>query len=134
YGMYYHFDYHGGPISYEWVNSTYLPKVWEQMMMAYDFGVRDLWIVNVGDICTQEFPLAYFLDLAYDFDQWGTGSINKTQEYTRLWVEQQFGAACGKQDLERIHHLIDGYTRIAHNRKPEAMNADVYHPVNYQES
>ena len=24
--------------------------------MAYDFGVRDLWIVNVGDISTQEFP------------------------------------------------------------------------------
>ena len=134
YGMYYHFDYHGGPISYEWVNSTYLPKVWEQMTMAYDFGVRDLWIVNVGDIATQEFPLAYFLDLAYDFDQWGTGSINKTQEYTRLWVERQFGAACGKRDLERINRLIDGYTRIAHNRRPEAMNADVYHPVNYRET
>ena len=27
-GMYYHFDYHGDPVSYEWVNSTYLPKVW----------------------------------------------------------------------------------------------------------
>jgi hypothetical protein len=134
YGMYYHFDYHGGPISYEWVNSTYLPKVWEQMTMAYDFGVRDLWIVNVGDIATQEFPLAYFLDLAYDFDQWGTGAINKTQEYTRLWVERQFGAACGQRDLERIRHLIDGYTQIAHNRRPESMNADVYHPVNYREA
>ncbi|NRK74518.1 alpha-glucuronidase, partial [Salmonella enterica subsp. enterica serovar Typhi] len=58
YGMYYHFDYHGGPISYEWINSSYLPKIWEQMTMAYDFGVRDLWIVNVGDIATQEFPLS----------------------------------------------------------------------------
>ena len=28
-GMYYHFDYHGGPISYEWVNSSYLPKIWD---------------------------------------------------------------------------------------------------------
>ncbi len=134
YGMYYHFDYHGGPVSYEWVNSTYLPKVWEQMTMAYDFGVRDLWIVNVGDIATQEFPLAYFLDLAYDFDRWGTGGINKTQEYTMLWVERQFGAACGKRELERIHQLIDGYTRIAHNRRPESMNANVYHPVHYREA
>ena len=43
--MYYHFDYHGGPISYEWVNSTPLTKVWEQMSMAYDYGIRDVWIV-----------------------------------------------------------------------------------------
>ena len=28
FGMYYHFDYHGGPISYEWINSTYLPVVY----------------------------------------------------------------------------------------------------------
>jgi hypothetical protein len=134
YGMYYHFDYHGGPISYEWINSSYLPKIWEQMSTAYDFGVRDLWVVNVGDICTQEFPLGYFLDLAYDFDQWGTSAINKTHEYTRLWVNKQFGGLCEEKDLQSIHQIIDGYTKITHNRKPEAMHADVYHPVNYQET
>jgi len=26
YGMYYHFDYHGGPTSYEWVNTLPLTK------------------------------------------------------------------------------------------------------------
>ncbi|MBH1939926.1 glycosyl hydrolase 115 family protein [Mobilitalea sibirica] len=134
YGMYYHFDYHGGPISWEWINSSYLPKVWEQMSMAYDFGIRDLWVVNVGDLCTQEFPLAYFLDLAYDFDQWGTNAINKTEEYTRAWIKKQFGGILEEADLEKIYDIINGYTKIAHNRKPEAMNADVYHPVNYQET
>ena len=134
YGMYYHFDYHGGPISYEWINSSYLPKIWEQMSMTYDFGVRELWVVNVGDICTQEFPLAYFLDMAYDFDRWGTNAINQTDEYTRLWVERQFGSACAGDDLGAIHRILDGYTRIAHNRRPEAMNADVYHPVHYRET
>ncbi|GFN33972.1 glycosyl hydrolase 115 family protein [Paenibacillus xylaniclasticus] len=134
YGMYYHFDYHGGPISFEWINSSYLPKVWEQMTMAYDFGIRELWIVNVGDIATQEFPLSYFLELAYDFDKWGTSAPNKTGEYTRLWVEQQFGAVCGEEDRKKIYRILDGYTRIAHNRRPEAVNADVYHPVHYQEA
>lgn len=134
YGMYYHFDYHGGPISYEWVNSSYLPKIWEQMSMAYDFGVRELWVVNVGDICTQEFPLAYFLDLAYDFDQWGTSALNRTQEYTRRWAEQQFKGVCEEEDLAKICRVLDGYTKIAHNRRPEHMNPDVYHPVHYQET
>ena len=134
YGMYYHFDYHGGPISYEWINSSYLPKIWEQMTMAYDFGVRDLWIVNVGDIATQEFPLSFFLDLAYDFEKWGTSAINQTDTYTKEWVEQQFAGAFNSDQQDTIFDLLTGYTRIAHKRRPEHMNVDVYHPVNYQET
>ena len=60
-GMYYHFDYHGGPISYEWVDSTPMAKTWEQMCMAYEYGIRDAWIVNVGDLKFHEVPLSYFL-------------------------------------------------------------------------
>ncbi|GAF63291.1 hypothetical protein BTS2_0182 [Bacillus sp. TS-2] len=134
YGMYYHFDYHGGPISYEWINSSYLPKIWEQMTMAYDFGVRDLWIVNVGDIATQEFPLSYFLDLAYDFEKWGTSSINKTDAYTQEWGSQQFSGAFEQEELQEIFQLLTGYTKIAHKRRPETMNVGVYHPVHYQEA
>lgn len=134
YGMYYHFDYHGGPISYEWMNSSYLPKIWEQMTMAYDFGVRDLWVVNVGDIATQEFPLSYFLDLAYDFDKWGTAAINKTDDYTKLWIEKHFSNKCSQEQRDAIFDLTVGYTKIAHIRRPEHMNANVYHPVNYKEA
>ncbi len=134
YGMYYHFDYHGGPISYEWINSSYLPKIWEQMTMAYDFGVRDLWIVNVGGIATQEFPLSYFLDLAYDFDKWGTNAINQTDFYTKHWIEQNFANKCTEEHQEKLFDLIIGYTKLAHNRRPEAMNVNVYHPVNYKET
>ena len=134
YGMYYHFDYHGGPVSYEWINSSYLPKVWEQMTMAYDFGVRDLWIVNVGDIATQEFPLSYFLDLAYDFEKWGTSAINKTDLYTKQWIQKQFAGAFSEDDMNKVFELLTGYTKLAHNRRPEMMHADVYHPVNYMET
>lgn len=63
----------------------------EQMTQAYDFGVQKLWIVNVGDIATQEFPLSFFMDLAYDFERWGTTAPNTTDAYTRLWVKRQFG-------------------------------------------
>lgn len=132
YGMYYHFDYHGWPVSYEWINSSYLPKVWEQMTQAYDFGVRDLWIVNVGDIATQEFPLSFFLDLAYDFDQWGTENKNCTDQYTKLWVRKQFGALPETMQEEMADVLFQ-YTRLIHKRRPEALDASVYHPVNYRE-
>lgn len=134
YGIYYHFDYHGWPISYEWVNSTYLPKVWEQMTSAWEFGVRELWIVNVGDICTNEFPLAYFLDLAYDFGKWGTDAVGSTRRYTREWVDAQFGHALDRGRRDDMAWALEEYSRIAHMRRPEAMGPNVYHAFNYREA
>lgn len=133
YGMYYHLDYHGWPVSYEWINSSYLPKIWEQMSMAYDFGVRELWMVNVGDIATQEFPLSFFLDMAYDFDRWGSRALNYTQEYTRKWVRQQFGSV-EEETQDTIADILEQYTKIIHRRRPEALNPETYHPVQEKES
>lgn len=133
YGMYYHLDYHGWPVSYEWINSSYLPKIWEQMSMAYDFGVRELWMVNVGDIATQEFPLSFFLDIAYDFDRWGSRALNCTQEYTRKWVRQQFGSV-EEETQDTIADILEQYTKIIHRRRPEALNPETYHPVQEKES
>ena len=75
YGMYYHLTITAGPFPMNGSTVSYLPKIWEQMTTAYEFGVRELWIVNVGDIATQEFPLSYFLDMAYDFGRWGSGAV-----------------------------------------------------------
>lgn len=133
YGMYYHLDYHGWPVSYEWINSSYLPKIWEQMSMAYDFGVRELWMVNVGDIATQEFPLSFFLDMAYDFNRWGSRALNCTQEYTRKWVRQQFGSV-EEETQDTIADILEQYTKIIHRRRPEALNPETYHPVQEKES
>ena len=65
FGVYYHFDYHGSPISYEWVDSTPLSKMWEQMSMAYEYGIREAWIVNVGDLKFHDVSIAGFLSAAY---------------------------------------------------------------------
>ncbi|MDE7299458.1 MAG: glycosyl hydrolase 115 family protein, partial [Lachnospiraceae bacterium] len=131
YGMYYHFDYYGGPVSYLWINSTPLTKIWEQMTMAYDFGVREAWIVNVGDIKNQELPLSYFLDLAYDFDAWGTESINRTSEYTRAWLHNLgFTEPC----FDGAAELLEEYTSWNGSCRPEVLRADTYHPAHGREA
>lgn len=89
YGMYYHIDMHGGPYAYEWVGNSLLSRMWEQMSMAYDYGVREIWVVNVGDIATQELAISYFLDLAYDFDRYGTSHPNNTGAYIDAWLHRQ---------------------------------------------
>jgi hypothetical protein len=37
-GIYYHFDYHGDPRSYEWINTNPIAKIWDQMALAKQHG------------------------------------------------------------------------------------------------
>ncbi len=138
YGMYYHFDYHGGPISYEWVNSTQLEKVWEQMTQAYESGVRELWIVNVGDLKPQELPLTYFMDLAYDYETYGIDNPNKLKEYRLAWAKEQFEPhfpkTVSEEFMTKIERVLDIYTKLNNTRRPETLNAQIYHLVEDREA
>lgn len=132
-GMYYHFDYHGDPISYEWINSTHIARTCEQMSQAYDYGIREIWIVNVGDLKPQEFPLSYFLDLAYDIDKWGQENKNVVKDYTKHFVEVNF-PTYSAADKSKTCELLDGYTHLNYIRKPEALNPKVYDATAYGEA
>ncbi len=59
-GIYYHFDYHGGPRSYQWINTNPIPKIWDQMSLAKQYGADRVWIVNVGHFKGYELPIAVF--------------------------------------------------------------------------
>lgn len=123
-GLYYHFDYHGGPISYEWVNSSPITKAWEQLTSAYAFGIRDLWVVNVGDLRPDELPLSYFLDLAYNYETWS--QPNRTAEWLEKWTKQQFGGFADERTLADIASALNGYTRMNGDCHPEAVQEDTF--------
>ena len=122
-GIYYHFDYHGDPISYEWVNSTPITKAWEQLTSAYEYGIRKLWICNVGDLRPVELPLNYFMDLAFDFDYWQ--EPNKTSEYLTKWVKQQF-AEIPESTCSLIEKILNDYINMNGRRRPEATHPDTF--------
>lgn len=132
FGMYYHFDYHGGPISYEWQNTNRLTKTWEQMTQAYEYGVRALWIVNVGDLKGNEYPLTYFMDLAYDFERWSPA--NKVEEYVSLWVDKHFHGELTAEQKQEMLELMDKATVLMNARKSESLNSKVYNSVDFNEA
>ncbi|WP_024866322.1 glycosyl hydrolase 115 family protein [Butyrivibrio sp. FCS014] len=134
FGMYYHMDMHGGPYSFKWIGSTYLPRVWEQMSAAYEFGVRKIWVTNVGDIGTQELGLSYFLDLAYDIDKWGGSDASITQKYMDLWAERQFEGMLPMASRNKVKKILWDYTGLLEKRRHEIMNTDVYHPLHFGEA
>ncbi|MCI9336555.1 MAG: hypothetical protein HFH93_03265 [Lachnospiraceae bacterium] len=133
FGMYYHLDYHGSPISYEWVDSTPFSQIWEQMSEAYEYGIRDVWIVNVGDLKFHEVPLSYFMALAYDYDKWGYGNPDSCREYTRRWVKDTFQGTTPalRSGIEKV---LTDYIRWNSLRRPEALHEGVYHPCHYGET
>ncbi len=125
-GIYYHFDYHGGPRNYQWINTDPLPKIWDQMSLAKQYGADRIWIVNVGHLKGYELPISYFMSLAWNTKKW---SNDKLQEYTRMWARQQFGAKYSKQ----IADILTRYTTYNGRCKPELLRPDTYSLVNYNE-
>src|SRR3982751_4156387 len=89
YGIYYHFDYVGDPRNYKWLNTNPLPRIREQMHLAWEYNVRQIWIVNVGDLKPMELPISFFLDYAWNPD---AVPAERLPDWTRRWAAQQFGA------------------------------------------
>lgn len=127
YGVYYHFDYVGGPNSYKWINTTQNERVWEQMHTAHRYGANRLWIANVGDLKPMEFPISFFLDYAWSPDEWTAEDL---PDYSRQWARQQFG----EEHAPEIADLMDTYTKYNSRRTPEMLSPDTYSLTHYREA
>ena len=130
-GMYYHVDYHGAPISYEWMPSTPFSLLWEQMCLAYDYGIHDVWILNTGDLKGNEVSLAQFLDLAYDYDKWGSHDPLNWLKWVEHFVASTFPGMTAECHAWTRNVLVGLYD-LGGKRRPEALNASVYHPCHEQ--
>ena len=64
-GLYYHVDYVGAPRNTKWLNVTQTQQMFEQLSLAYDFGIQRMWILNVGDLKPMEYPIQLFMDMAW---------------------------------------------------------------------
>lgn len=126
-GIYYHFDYHGGPRSYQWINTSPIAKIQEQMSLAAHYGADRVWIVNAGHFKGYEFPLEYFLTLAWSPEKWATVDVTA---YTREWAVREFGLARAAD----IADVIARTTKFNGRRKPEMLAPGTYSLVDYREA
>ncbi|HMQ08976.1 MAG TPA: glycosyl hydrolase 115 family protein [Saprospiraceae bacterium] len=127
YGMYYHFDYVGAPISYRWLNVTQIERVWEQMKLTYEHEVKEIWIANVGDIKPMELPISFFFDYAWNPDAIQAKDL---PGYYVNWAKQQFGDEHAKE----IAEMLSLYTKYNARRTPEMITANTYNVENYREA
>lgn len=126
-GIYYHFDMHGGPYAYQWINTNNFPKIAEQMHLAASYGATRIWIVNVGDLKPLELPIEFFLRMA-----WNPASFTKDDiaAYTRRWAERDFGP----EHAAEIAYVVSRYTKYNGWRKPELVKPDTFSLLHYHEA
>lgn len=126
-GIYYHFDYVGGPRNYKWINTVSIPAVWDQMNLAKEYGADRIWIVNVGHFKHVLLPMEFFLQFGWDTGRWTNRNIG---EYTRLWAAREFG----NKHAAAVAEIVDTYTKFNARRKPELLEPNTYSLTDYSEA
>ena len=126
-GIYYHFDMHGGPYAYQWINTNPFWKISEQMNLAAQYGATRIWIVNVGDLKPLELPIEFFLRMAWNPAAY-TG--DQVADYTRRWAERDFGP----EHAGEIADIVTLYTKYNGWRKPELIKPETFSLLHYNEA
>jgi hypothetical protein len=113
-GMYYHVSYWGAPHDYLWLGTASPGLLYQQMKTAYEKGVRQSWILNVGDVKPCEYQTELFLDMAWDFDGATADGVTRHLE---KFLRRELGDVAGDELLP----VVQEHYRLAYIRKPEFM-------------
>src|SRR2546425_225601 len=112
FGVYYHISYLGGPLSYLWLDTTPPALIWEEMSKAYDHGVRNFWMLNVGDLKPAEISIELFMQMGWDLSRWRREHLN---DFLTQWAATKFGS----NHAHEIAEVMNDYYRLGFARKPE---------------
>lgn len=126
-GLYYHIDMNGGPWNDRWVTTTTVPKLREQLHLAYQTGIDDLWIINVGDLKPKEMPIDFIMRYAWNPDLIKTGC---EQAYLTEWAAQCFGDALAAG----VADIVARYTKYNLWRKAEVQVPGIFSVANHREA
>jgi len=122
-GLYYHIDMNGGPWNDRWVNTTTIPKLREQLNLAYKSGIDRIWIINVGDLKPKEVPIDFIMHYA-----WNPDAIQPGDE--QAWLEGFTRSIFGETYAKECADIIAKYSKYNLWRKPEAQVLGLF---NYEE-
>ena len=118
-GIYYHVDYVGAPRNTKWLNVTQTQQMFEQLSLAYDFGIQRMWILNVGDLKPMEYPITLFMDMAWNPKEY---TVQNVTDHTR----QFFGSVLGGFTAEEAASIYNRNCQYMARVTPEMLDARTY--------
>lgn len=113
-GVYYHISYCGEPHDYLWLNTTPSTLIYEEMRKAYNTGANRYWLLNVGDIKPGELGMKFFLDMAWDIEQF---DFESAYDFNAQYLTSIFG----REYEEELKDIMNTYYLLGFQHKPEAM-------------
>lgn len=125
-GLYYHIDMNGGPWNDRWVNTSPIPKLREQLNLAYQSGIDRIWIINVGDLKPKELPIDFIMNYAWNPDAVKAGD---EKAYVRQWAAGIFG----EDVADEVTDILVKYPKYNLWRKAEVQVPDIFSVENYNE-
>ena len=125
-GLYYHIDMNGGPWNDRWVNTTTVPKLREQLNLAYQSGIDRIWIINVGDLKPKEMPISFIMNYAWNPDAIQPGD---EQAWLEAWTRSVLGSTTAEV-ASQCADIIAKYSKYNLWRKPEVQVPGLF---NYEE-
>lgn len=118
-GLYYHIDMNGGPWNDRWVNTTTIPKLREQLNLAYQTGIDRIWLINVGDLKPKEVPIDFIMHYA-----WNPNAIKAGDE--RAYLEDFAQSIFGSTYAADVADVIAKYSKYNLIRKPEVQVPGIF--------
>lgn len=124
-GLYYHIDMNGGPWNDRWINTTTVPKLREQLNLAYQSGINRIWIINVGDLKPKEIPIDFIMKYAWNPKAYPAGCEKK-------YLEDFSSSIFGKVYSNEIADIIAKYSKYNLWRKPEVQYPGIFNKSEMQ--
>ncbi|MBQ3746065.1 MAG: glycosyl hydrolase 115 family protein, partial [Kiritimatiellae bacterium] len=88
-GIYWHLSYHGYPHGCEHINPLPPAFMWYELVAkCWNNGVRDVWMVNAGDVFEAELLLYCYGKFAQDPDWWASRH-DPQSEVLGMWVKDE---------------------------------------------
>ena len=118
-GIYYHVDYVGAPRNTKWLNVTQTQQMFEQLSLAYDFGIQRMWILNVGDLKPMEYPIQLFMDMAWNPKEY---TLQTVTDHTCSFFRSMFCDVIAEEAASIYNQNCQYMARVT----PEMLDANTY--------
>lgn len=125
-GIYYHIQWlNGATTAYTWLNTTPPALIWEEMNKAWQYGAKNLWVLNVGDIKPGEIGTEFFLEMACNPERYRHDTV---RDFLVQWAARDLDP----RFAEEIASLMEEYYRLGFTRRPEHLvQVSRNHPLSY---
>ena len=128
-GLYYHVDYVGAPRNSKWLNVTPVQNMWEQLTLASQYGIDQMWILNVGDLKPMEYPIQLFLDMAWNPKSAASIADNDdgVPQVDCMPHVRVFCRACfGEEQADEAARLLNRVSKLNGRSTAEMLDATTY--------